>query len=136
MTDSGHFPQIVFSGRKASMPTGNSAPVTQNEINVTLQAQQAFEEAVAALTSIVSEVFASQQQLTSNAMVTTAGERFGNAVVLWAEDFEDLRSTLNWMAQQLGDTAQKLQSSNQQGVEMAAALPQFGSSGFVSTPRG
>jgi hypothetical protein len=116
------------------MPTGNSAPVTQNEINVTLQAQQAFEEAVAALTSIVSEVFDSQQQLTTNAMVTTAGERFGGAVVQWAEDFEDLRSSLNWMAQQLGDTAQQLQRSNQQGVEMAAALPQFGSSGSVSYP--
>jgi hypothetical protein len=37
-----------------------------NEINVTLQAQQAFEQAVTALTSIVTEVFTSQQQLTTN----------------------------------------------------------------------
>ena len=54
-------------------------------------------------------------------MVTTAGERFGMAVVQWTQDFEDLRSTLNWMAQQLGDTALQLQRSNQQGMEMAAA---------------
>jgi hypothetical protein len=97
-----------------------------NEINVTLQAQQAFEQAVAALTSIVTEVFTSQQQLTTNAMVTTAGQRFGGVVVRWTEDFEDLRSTLNWMAQQLGDTALQLQKGNQQSAEMAAALPQFG----------
>jgi hypothetical protein len=117
------------------MPAGNSAPVTQNEINVTLQAQQAFEGAVTALTQIVSGVFDSQQQLTTSAMVTTAGQRFGMAVVQWTQDFEDLRSTLNWMAQQLGDTALQLQRSNQQGMEMAAALPQFGSSGFVGAPQ-
>jgi hypothetical protein len=97
-----------------------------NEINVTLQAQQAFEQAVTALTSIVTEVFSSQQQLTTNAMVTTAGQQFGGVVVRWAEDFEDLRSTLNWMAQQLGDTAQQLQKGNEQSAEMAAALPRFG----------
>lgn len=109
------------------MPVGNSAPVTQNEIHVTLQAQQAFEEAVSALNRIVSEVFDSQTQLTTNAMVTTAGQRFGGAVVQWTQDFDDLRNTLNWMAQQLGDTAQQLQASNQQSYEMAASLPSFGS---------
>src|SRR5258708_3088896 len=108
------------------MPTGNSSPVTQNEINVTLQAQQAFESAVGSLNQIVTGVFEAQQQLTTNGMVTTAGARFGGAVVKWTEDFEGLRSTLNWMAQQLGDTAQQLQHSNQQSEEMAAAMPQFG----------
>jgi hypothetical protein len=110
------------------MATDSSAAVTQNEINVTLHAQTAFQDAVSALNQIVSGVFDSQQQLTTNAMVTTAGERFGAAVVQWTQDFEDLRSTLNWMAQQLGDTALQLQKSNQQGAEMAAALPQFSSS--------
>jgi len=107
------------------MPAGNSAPVTQNEIDVTVHAQQAFDEAVTALNQIVSGVFDSQQQLTTNAMVTTAGERFGMAVVQWTQDFEDLRSTLNWMSMQLGDTAAKLRASNQQSEEMAAALPTF-----------
>ncbi len=106
------------------MPT--TGAVTQNEINVTLQAQQAFEQAVTALTSIVSEVFDSQSQLTSGGMVTTAGARFGGAVVQWTEDFNDLRSTLSWMAQQLGDTATLLRASNQQSLEMAAALPNPG----------
>jgi uncharacterized protein YukE len=103
------------------MPTGNST--LQNEITVTLHAQDAFEEAVNALTQIVTEVFSSQQQLTSSGMVTTAGERFGSAVVRWTEDFDDLRSALSTMAQQLGDTAQRLQSSNQRAVEMAAGMP-------------
>ncbi|HEY2579881.1 MAG TPA: hypothetical protein VGI74_26510 [Streptosporangiaceae bacterium] len=103
------------------MPT--SGTVTANEIQVTLHAQQAFEEAVTALNSIVSQVFDSQSQLTSNGMVTTAGQRFGGAVVQWTEDFDDIRNTLKWMAQQLGDTAQQLQASNQQSEEMAATLP-------------
>ena len=103
------------------MPAGNST--LENEITATLHAQSAFEEAVTALNQIVSEVFNSQQQLTTNGMVTTAGERFGSAVVLWTEDFDDLRSTLNTMAQQLGATAQRLQSSNQHAVEMASAMP-------------
>jgi hypothetical protein len=60
-------------------------------------------------------------------MVTTAGAKFGGAVVQWTEDFDDLRNTLNWMATQLGDTAQQLQASNQQSLEMAASLPSFGS---------
>jgi hypothetical protein len=105
--------------------------VTANEINVTLQAQQAFEEAVTALTSIASSVFDAQSQLTSNGMVTTAGQRFGGAVVQWVEDFEDIRNTMKWMAQQLGDTAQQLQASNQQSEEMAASLPTAGSFGFA-----
>jgi uncharacterized protein YukE len=107
------------------MPT--AGPVTQNEITVTYQAQQAFEDAVTALTNIVSSVFDSQQQLTTDGMVTSAGARFGGAVVQWTEDFEDIRGTLAWMAQQLGDTAQQMQSTNQQATEAAAALPAFGS---------
>ena len=108
--------------------TGNTLA---NEAQVTLKAKDAFDGAVAKLTSIVSGVFESQQQLTSTAMVTTAGERFGGVVVQWAQDFEDLRSTLNWMAQQLGDTALQLQRGNDQSADMAAALPTFGNSGFV-----
>src|SRR5260370_41938762 len=97
-----------------------------HEATVTLQAQQAFEQAVAALNSIISGVFDSQQQLTSNAMVTTAGERFGGVVVRGAEDFEDLRSTLNWMAEQRGNTALQLRKGNDQSAEMAAPQPPVG----------
>lgn len=113
------------------MPTGNSAPVTQNEINVTLQAQDAFLTAVGDLNSIISQVFDSGTTLSTNAMVTTAGAKFGGAVSQWVQDFEDMRSTLQWMADQLGETAQKLKAGDQQSFEMAAALPSFGSSGFV-----
>jgi|SRR5580658_154283 hypothetical protein len=113
---------------------GTASSLLQNEITVTLQAQQKFLDTVSQLTTIASGVLESQQQLTTNAMVTTAGQRFGGVVLQWAEDFEDLRSTLNWMAQQLGDTAQQLQAGNQNAADMAAALPAFGSSGFISPP--
>jgi hypothetical protein len=112
------------------MPTGNTAPVTQNEIDVTLKAEDAFQTAVGDLNSIISQVFDSGTTLSTNAMVTTAGAKFGSAVAEWTQDFEDMRSTLQWMATQLGDTAQKLKAGNQQSFEMAAALPSFGGSGF------
>lgn len=116
------------------MPTADGASVTQNEINVTLQAHDAFATAVGDLTSIVSQVFDSGSSLSSNAMVTTAGAKFGGAVNTWCQDFEDMRSTLQWMTNQLYDTAQQLQAGNQQNEDMAAALPSFGASGFVSPP--
>src|SRR5260370_17142539 len=102
--------------------TGNTLA---NEAQVTLKAKDAFDGAVAKLTSIVSGVFESQQQLTSTAMVTTAGERFGGVVVQWAQDFEDLRSTLNWMSQQLGDTPQQLTTATTQPPHLPPPLPPF-----------
>ena len=114
------------------MATGNTAPVTANEIHVTLQAQGYFQEAVAQLTQIVSQVLEANSQLTGTAMVTSAGLKFGSVVAMWCEDFEDMRSTLARMAENLGITAQRLQAGNQQGEDMAAALPQFGQGGFVS----
>jgi hypothetical protein len=100
-----------------------TGPVTQKEIQVTLQAQQAFDEAVSALTSLASSVFDAQQQFGTSATVTSADAEFSTAVVQWAEDFDDLRSTLAWMARQLGDTAQQLQATNQQEYDQAATLP-------------
>jgi hypothetical protein len=118
------------------MPTGASAPVTQNEIDVTLKAQDAFLTAVGDLNSIISQVFDSGNTLSTNAMVTTAGAKFGGAVTQWVTDFEDMRSTLQWMADQLGDTAAKLKAGNQQSWEMAAALPSFGGAGDSAYPGG
>jgi hypothetical protein len=113
------------------MPTTGpvSGAALANEISVTLQAQQIFENAVSQLNSIVSNALDAQNQLTTSAMVTTAGQKFGSKVVQWCEDFDDLRGTLQWMAQQLGDTAHQLQASNQAAVEAAAQLPAFGSFG-------
>jgi hypothetical protein len=123
------------------MPTANSAPITSNEINVTLQAQGVFQEAVTDLTQIISQVLEANTQLTSTAMVTTAGAKFGTVVSMWAEDAEDMRSALNWMAEQLGTTAQQMQSGNTTNEELAQqaaglTLPQFGQGGFVSTAGG
>lgn len=116
------------------MPT--YGPVTgaqlQNEIGVTLQAQQDFENAVGQLNSIHSDVTTSQQQLTAAAMATTAGQALGNVLQRWGEDFQDITGVLNWMAGQLGHTAQLLQQGNQQSADMANSIriPGFGSFGF------
>jgi hypothetical protein len=105
------------------MPLGNTAPVTANEINVTRQAEQAFEQSVSALNSIAAEVTGAGVNLIQTGMVTTAGQAFNQAVQMWYEDFLDIKNTLNWMAEQLGNTATALQASNQQSAEMAASLP-------------
>jgi hypothetical protein len=97
-------------------------PVTMNTIPVTQQAQQAFEAAVTDLTSIVSSVLDSNQQLTSDAMVSDTGRKFGGAVVLWVEKFEDLRRTLQWMAEQLGVQWQTMLQNENKGVEIASGL--------------
>jgi uncharacterized protein YukE len=100
--------------------------VTSNEINVTLQAQNAFENAVSQIKSIISNVLESGQQLSTSAMITTAGAKFGSVVQQWTESATDIVNVLNWMAQQLGATAQQLQAGNQQSEEMAASLPAMG----------
>jgi uncharacterized protein YukE len=103
-----------------------SGPVTANEINVTLQAQGEFENAVSQIRSIVSNVLESGNQLTTTAMITTAGAKFGGVVSEWCQSASDIVNTLNWMAEQLGVTAQQLQAGNQQAEEMAAAMPSAG----------
>jgi len=110
-----------------------SGAVTSNEISVTLQAQGIFNEKVTELTTVGSLVNEwGGVQLSQNAMATTAGTIFAQAVGLWTEDLNDIKNTLNWMAQQLGDTAAQLQAGNQQNEEMAAALPTFGDSGSLT----
>jgi uncharacterized protein YaiE (UPF0345 family) len=110
-----------------------TTPVTQNTINVTQQAQEAFQTAAGDLTSIVSGVLDSNQQLTSSAMVSQAGAKFGGAVTQWTEDFNDLRGTLQWMADQLGNQWQTMQRNEQNNTDIAAglsdpaSLPGFGS---------
>jgi hypothetical protein len=106
------------------MPASGS--VTANEINVTLRAQGEFENAVSQIRSIVSNVLESGNQLTTTAMITTAGAKFGGVVSQWCESASDIVNTLNWMTEQLGSTAQQLQAGNQQAEEMAAALPAAG----------
>jgi uncharacterized protein YukE len=106
-----------------------SGPVTANEITVTLQAQSEFENAVSQIRSIVSNVLESGNQLTTTAMITTAGAKFGGVVQEWCQSASDIVNTLNWMGEQLGSTAQQLQAGNQQAEEMAAAMPAAGNFG-------
>jgi hypothetical protein len=103
--------------------------VTANEINVTQQAQQAFENAVSSITTTISNVLESGTTLASSAMITTAGAKFGSVVGDWSQSASDIVNVLKWMAEQLGVTAQQLQAGNQQSEEMAAALPGTGNFG-------
>ena len=103
------------------MPT--SGAVTANEIQVTLTAKGAFEDAVNSLNSIGASVMDSAQNLAGRAMVTTAGAKFAQAMTTWCDDFNDIKNSLQWMATQLGDTAAQLQAGNQQNVEAAASIP-------------
>jgi hypothetical protein len=116
------------------MTTPGGSGTTQGVIAIYHQSQQAFLDAVSAMTSIVSSVLDSSQQLTTSAMVSTAGAAWGNAVVPWLDDFNDLRSTLQWMADQLGNQAQQMQNNEQNNVDLASgiqvqALPGYGQFG-------
>lgn len=106
--------------------TGN---VTANEINVTLKAQGDFQSAAGQIQKIIGDVLDAGSNLSSSAMVTTAGAKFGSAVQQWVESATDIVKTLEWMANELGATAQQLQSGNQQSEEMAAGLPTPGNFG-------
>jgi uncharacterized protein YukE len=118
---------VANSQKGRHMPA--TGPVTANEINVTLQAQNAVENAVSQIKTIISNVLESGQQLSTTAMVTTAGAKFGSVVGQWAESATDIINVLNWMAEQLGSTAHQLQAGNQQAEEMAAAVPVIGNFG-------
>jgi hypothetical protein len=106
-----------------------TGPVTANEINVTQSAQQAFQNAVGQIRGVISNVLESGQTLATSAMITTAGAKFGGVVSNWSDKAGDIVNTLEWMANQLGYTAQQLQAGNQQSEEMAASLPGDGSFG-------
>ncbi|HUZ26738.1 MAG TPA: hypothetical protein VMV07_23545 [Streptosporangiaceae bacterium] len=98
------------------------APVTAATVQVTLTAQGYFEDAVKDLDMIMSQVFDSQQELTSTAMITTAGRKFGSSIIQWVNDFNDIRQTLSWMADQLGNTAQQILANEQHNLDLGSQL--------------
>jgi hypothetical protein len=104
--------------------------LTQNEINATQQGQQAFEECVNSLTQIVSTVMQSNQQLTSNGMVSAAGQQYGKAIEQWCNDFEDIRGVTKWMADQLEATWQQMVANENNGVDIASGITAPGLPGF------
>ena len=106
-----------------------SGPVTANEISVTQQAQSQFEDAVSSIRNIISGVFEQGTTLSTSAMITTAGAKYGGVVAQWCESAGDIANTLSWMAEQLGNTVTQLQAGNQQAEEMAASLPSAGNFG-------
>jgi hypothetical protein len=98
------------------------APVTAATVAVTQKAAEYFSEAVQSLNSIRASVFESGTTLASQAMITTAGAKFAGAVAQWTEDFDDIRNTLNWMSEQLTDTANQMLANEANNVDIAGGL--------------
>jgi hypothetical protein len=59
------------------------AAVTANTLQITQQSAQLFEDANNSLGQIYSQVSEAQETLKGQAMVTTAGARLSQAIVLW-----------------------------------------------------
>lgn len=117
------------------MPTADSAAVTANEITVTVQAAGDFQDAVDKMKTIGSLVMESGGQALVQAMATTAGQGMAGVIGRWAEDFSDITNTLQWMTNQLNDTAAQLRAGNQQNTDVALSLPQFAdASSFTASP--
>lgn len=105
------------------------APLTAQQAQIILQSADVFDEGVNAMNRIYGEVFASSDTLRGQAMVTTAGSRFAAAVVEWTNDFNDIKSTLQQMANQLRSTTQQTTANNQRNFELASGI------GSLTLPR-
>jgi hypothetical protein len=101
------------------MATGT---ITANTISTTLQAQSAFETAVANIQGIATTVLESGTTLTTTGMIDAAGAKFGGAVSLWCEQLDDILNTLKWMTEQLGATASQMQQLLSNNIDQASAL--------------
>jgi hypothetical protein len=99
-----------------------TAPLTAQQRQVILQSSQAFEQGVGAMNQVYGEVFAASDQLRGQAMVSTAGQQFAVAVTRWTDDFNDIKQTLQAMAQQLIDTTNQTTSTNEGNVDLASTL--------------
>lgn len=98
------------------------APITANTIPVTQKAAEYFTEAVQNLDSIKASVFEAGTTLANQAMITTAGGKFLVAVTQWTEDFDDIRNTMNWMAEQLATTAKQMLANEAHNVDIATGI--------------
>jgi uncharacterized protein YukE len=99
-----------------------SVSVTKNMLPATQAAQGDFQQAVGDLQAIISNVLDSSQQLTSTAMISDAGRKFGGAVELWASKAADINKQLNKMADFLGVEVQVMLQNEQNGVDIATGL--------------
>jgi hypothetical protein len=95
---------------------------TSNALDVTKGAQGQFAEAVSYLEQVVTNILDSSQQLTTAAMVSQAGAKFGSVVGLWAEKAGDILNNLEEMVQFLGFQIQALEQNEDNNTALAAAL--------------
>ena len=99
-----------------------ATPLTAQQRQIILQSSQVFEQGVGAMNQVHGEVFAAGDQLRGQAMVSTAGQQFAVAVTRWTDDFNNIKQTLQAMADQLLSTTNQTTSTNQSNQEIAQAL--------------
>ncbi|MGD0558673.1 MAG: hypothetical protein ABSA93_27305 [Streptosporangiaceae bacterium] len=106
--------------------------VTQNQLNITQQAQEAFQTAVGDMNSILGGVEGSNNQLITAAMVSTAGGKLNGAVVQWLDDFNALKNSLQNIADQLETQWKTMLQNEQNNTDLASGVIPVSVSGIVS----
>jgi hypothetical protein len=99
--------------------------VTQNQLNITQQAQEAFQTAVGDMNSILGGVEGSNNQLITAAMVN-------GAVVQWLDDFNALKNSLQNIADQLETQWKTMLQNEQNNTDLASGVIPVSVSGIVS----
>jgi len=99
-----------------------AAALTAQQQKDILNSANVFQEGVDAMNRIYGEVFAAGDQLKGQAMVSTAGQMFGVAITRWTDDFNNIKSLLQAMHDQLVSTTQQTTSTNTTNEEIAQAL--------------
>jgi hypothetical protein len=99
-----------------------AAALTAQQRQVILNSAQVFQDGVNAMNQVYSQVFSAGDQLKGQAMVSTAGSQFGVAITRWTDDFNNIKSTLQAMHDQLISTTDQTTSTNTANSEIAAAL--------------
>lgn len=97
-------------------------PLTSQQQQDILNSANVFQDGVNAMNQIYNEVFAAGDQLKGAAMVSTAGTMFGSAIVQWTDDFNNIKTLLQSMHDQLIATTQSTANTNSANEAIAQAL--------------
>jgi hypothetical protein len=96
---------------------------TSNTYATSLNAAQGLEDGANYMTKLGDGVTDANSQLTMTAMISQAGARFGQAVVLWLDQFQKAQQTLMQMSDMMRTTVQVTQTGDQHNQDLAAGMP-------------
>ncbi len=99
-----------------------TTPLTAQQRQYILNSAQVFEDGVSAMNQVYNEVFAAGDQLRGQAMVSSAGSQFAVVVTRWTDDFNNIKTLLQAMHDQLLSTTSQTVSTDQANQEIAGAL--------------